>query len=145
MQLQKIHQKIRNQRNDFQHKLSTQLIKAYDFIAIEKLKIKGLSKGILSKQVNDAAWGSFFLKLKYKAENTGKSVIEVNPSMTSQQCSQCMEIVKKDLSERTHHCSNCGLVLNRDHNAAMNILRSGNDLLALILPLGEFAKESTTL
>lgn len=104
LQLKKIHQKIRNQRNDFQHKVSTWLVRNYDLIAIEKLSILGMSRGILSKQVHDASWSSFFQKLKYKAENAGKTLIEVNPNGTSQICSSCGETVKKDLSERVHRC-----------------------------------------
>lgn len=125
LQLRKIHQKIRNQRNDFQHKVSTHLVKTYDLIAIEKLSILGMSRGILSKQVHDASWSSFFDKLKYKAGSAGKSVIEVAPHFTSQDCSQCGNRVKKDLSERIHNCLNCGLSISRDLNAAINILRLG--------------------
>ena len=121
IQLKKIHQKIRNQRDDFQHKISNYLVKNYDLIAIEKLSILGLSRGILSKQVNDVAWSSFFQKLKSKAECADKRVIEVSPNYTSQACSQCGNIVKKGLSVRIHHCLQCGLILDRDHNAAINI------------------------
>ena len=123
--LKKTHQKIKNQRNDFQHKVSTRLVKAYDLIAIEKLSILGMSRGILSKQINDASWSSFFQKLKYKAESADKSVIEVNPKFTSQDCSACGNRVKKDLSVRVHHCLQCGLKIGRDRNAAINILRLG--------------------
>lgn len=122
LQLKKIHQKIRNQRNDFQHKVSTYLVKTYDLIAIEKLSILGLSKGILSKQMNDIAIGNFFLKLKYKAANADKSVIEAPAAYTSQDCSACGERVKKDLSVRIHHCLVCNLKIDRDYNAAINIL-----------------------
>lgn len=128
IQLQKIHQKIFNQRTDFQHKLSTDLIRQYDLIAVEKLNIKGMSKGILSKQILDASWGSFIAKLKWKAECAAKNVVEVSPHWTSQDCSACGERVKKDLSVRQHVCSNCGLSLHRDHNAALNILRLGLSL-----------------
>ncbi len=128
--LRKIHQKIKNQRNDFQHKVSTYLVKTYDVICIEKLSILGLSRGILSKQMNDVAIGNFFLKLKYKAENADKRVIEVAPHWTSQDCSACGERVKKDLSVRVHHCLECGLILDRDENAAKNIHRLGLSLLA---------------
>lgn len=121
-QLRKVHAKIQNQRNDFQHQVSTMLIKQYDLIAIENLNIVGLSKGILSKQVHDVAWSGFFQKLKYKAENADKMLIEVQPHFTSQDCSRCGNRVKKDLSVREHHCLNCGLRLHRDHNAAKNIL-----------------------
>ncbi len=120
--LRKIHERIYNQRNDFQHKVSTHLINQYDLIAIEKLSILGMSRGILSKQVNDVSWSSFFQKLKYKAENADKTLIEVNPAYTSQDCSDCGNRVKKDLSVRVHHCLKCGLRLHRDTNAAKNIL-----------------------
>lgn len=120
--LRKIHAKIQNQRNDFQHQVSTMLVKQYDLIAIEDLNIVGLSKGILSKQVHDVAWSGFFQKLKYKAENADKMLIEIQPHFTSQDCSACGERVKKDLSVRVHHCLKCGLRLHRDHNAAKNIL-----------------------
>lgn len=142
--LKKIYKKIRNQKTDFAHKVSTELVKEYDLIAIEKLNILGLSKGILSKQIRDAAWGNFFLKLKYKAENAGKSVIEVNPSFTSQDCSSCGERVKKGLSIRVHHCQKCGLKIHRDVNAAINILSLGKRDLALNSSLDGFAKESST-
>ncbi|MEJ7861528.1 MAG: transposase [Pyrinomonadaceae bacterium] len=136
LQLKKIHRKIRNQRNDFQHKVSTYLVKTYDLIAIEKLNILGMSRGILSKQVNDAAWNSFFQKLRYKVENTGKKSIEVNPNGTSQICSSCSEIVKKDLSVRVHHCHHCNLTIDRDENAALNILRLGLSLKDVTYSVG---------
>jgi putative transposase len=142
LRLKKIHQKIRNQRQDFQHKLSTQLVKDFDLIAIEKLNILGMSKGILAKQINDVAWSSFFNMLRYKAENADKTLIEVNPSYTSQDCSACGERAKKGLSVRVHHCLKCGLKIHRDENAAINVLSLGMRDLALNLPLGEFAKES---
>jgi putative transposase len=123
--LRKIHEKIYSQRNDFQHKVSTHLINQYDLIAIEKLSILGMSRGILSKQVNDVSWSSFFQKLKYKAENADKTLIEVNPAYTSQDCSHCGNRVKKDLSVRIHHCLKCGLKIHRDTNAAINILKAG--------------------
>ncbi|MDQ3323198.1 MAG: transposase [Acidobacteriota bacterium] len=124
LKLRKIHQKIKNQRNDFQHKVSTYLVKTYDLIAIEKLSILGLSRGILAKQMNDIAIGNFFQKLKYKAESADKKLIEVQPHFTSQDCSSCGNRVKKDLSVRIHHCLQCGLVLDRDWNAAINIKNS---------------------
>lgn len=123
--LRKIHEKIYNQRNDFQHKVSTHLVNQYDLIAIEKLSILGMSRGILSKQVNDVSWSSFFQKLKYKAENADKTLIEVNPAYTSQDCSDCGNRVKKDLSVRVHHCLKCSLKIHRDTNAAINILKAG--------------------
>lgn len=131
IQLRKIHQKIFNQRNDFQHKVSTYLVKQFDLIAIEKLNIKGMSRGILSKQIHDTSWGSFFDKLRYKAESAGRDLKEVSPNYTSQDCSGCGNRVKKDLSVRVHHCLKCGLSLCRDHNAAINIHKAG---LAFLTP-----------
>lgn len=120
--LRKIHQKIQNQRNDFQHQVSTALIKEYDFIALEALNILGMSKGILSKQIHDVAWRSFFDKLEYKAENAGHQLVKVNPNGTSQTCT-CGETVKKDLSVRWHHCKVCGLSEHRDSVSAKVILK----------------------
>ena len=131
IQLRKVHQKIKNQRNDFQHKVSTHLVKEFDLIAIEKLSILGMSRGVLSKQIMDASWSSFFQMLKYKAESADKRVMEVNPNYTSQDCSQCGNRVKKDLSEREHHCLQCGLKLDRDVNASINILGLGLSLETL--------------
>lgn len=129
--LRNIHHKIANQRKDFQHKVSAWLIKEYDNIAVEKLNIKGLAKGRLSKQISDAGWGNFISMLSYKAESAGRKLIQVNPAYTSQDCSRCKHREKKSLSVRQHHCSNCGLSLHRDHNAALNILSVGLPDLAL--------------
>lgn len=127
-QLRLIHQKIFNQRHDFQHKLSYWLIQNYGIIAVEKLNIAGLAKGRLSKQVTDAGWYGFINKLKYKAESAGRQLIEVCPNFTSQDCSGCGTRVKKGLSVRVHNCENCGLSIHRDWNAALNILsRSRRD------------------
>lgn len=119
--LQKIHAKIRNQRNDFQHKVSRLIVREYDLIAIEDLNIQGLSKGILAKQVHDVAWSSFFNKLEYKAEEAGKELIKVNPNGTSQTC-VCGEPNKKDLSVRWHYCLKCGLSNHRDIVSSQIIL-----------------------
>lgn len=122
--LGKIHQKIKNQRADFQHKLSTLLVREFDLIAIEKLNILGLSKGFLSKQVHDASWSSFFGMIRYKAANAGKELKEVNPRNTSQTC-VCGEPNKKDLSVRWHYCKICGLSIHRDICSAKVILKLG--------------------
>jgi len=119
-----IHAKIKNQRNDFQHKVSTQLVKYFDLIAIEKLNVLGMSKGILSKQITDVAWSGFFEMLRYKAECADKKLIEVNPSGTSQICI-CGEKVEKTLKIRTHHCDKCGYENHRDIVSAQVILKLG--------------------
>ena len=127
--LQKAHTRIRNRRSDFQHKLSRQLADNYGLIAVEDLNIKGLSRGMLARSVSDAAWGSFLAKLAYKVEYTGGQLIKVNPNGTSQVCSRCgcLPDVPKTLADRIHYCS-CGLVIDRDVNAARNILRLGLSL-----------------
>jgi len=127
--LQKAHTHIRNQRSDFHHKLSQHLANTYGLIAVEDLNIKGLSRGMLARSVNDAGWGSFLAKLAYKAEEAGGELVRVNPNRTSQVCSQCgcLPDVPKSLADRIHSCS-CGLVIDRDVNAARNILRLGLSL-----------------
>ncbi len=124
IQLRKTHQKIKNQRNDFAHKLSTRLVTDFDVIAIEDLNIKGMSRGILSKQIYDVSWGNFYQKLEYKAENAGKKLIKVNPNGTSQTCI-CGARVEKTLAQRHHHCSECGLSIHRDIVSAKVILQIG--------------------
>lgn len=119
-----IHTKIKNQRADFQHKLSTNTVKNFDLIAIEKLNISGMAKSFLSKQINDVSWSRFFQMLRYKAESAGKKLIEVNPRGTSQTCI-CGKTVKKDLSVRLHECDKCGLNEHRDIVSAKVILRLG--------------------
>lgn len=121
LRLRKIHQKIKNQRNDFAHKISTRLAKDFDVIAIENLNIKRLAKGMLAKQVRDVAWGDFYQKLEYKAENAGRKLIKVNPSGTSQTCI-CGETVKKTLAVRYHKCLKCGYSNHRDIVSSQVIL-----------------------
>jgi len=96
---------------------------------VEDLNIKGLSRGMLARSVNDASWGAFLTKLAYKAEEAGAMLVKVNPNGTSQACSQCgcLPDVPKTLADRIHTCS-CGLVIDRDVNAARNILRLGLSL-----------------
>lgn len=124
-QVAKIHSEIRRSRLDFHHKEALTLVKRFDRIAIENLNVKGLSQGFLSKQVNDASWGQFISILLCKAESAGKEVIKINPSGTSQECSKCGIITKKDLSIRVHKCSNvyCGYIVDRDVNAAKVIYK----------------------
>ena len=121
LNVKKLYQKTTNQRRDFLHKVSTDLIKRYDLIAIEKLNIEGLSKGFLSKSIKDVAWGVFFEMLRYKAESAGRKLIEVNPSRTSQTCI-CGEVVKKSLKVRHHKCLKCGYENHRDILSAIIIL-----------------------
>jgi putative transposase len=120
--LAKKHLKVANQRKDFFHKVSLQLIREFDEIAVEDLNIKGLVKNHhLAKSISDAGWGTFMSILENKAENAGRRVWKVPAAFTSQDCSQCGERVKKSLSQREHRCIGCGYVAHRDHNAALNI------------------------
>ena len=127
-----LHIKVANQRKDFQHKLSHKIVNEFGYIFIENLKPTNMIKGdfkVLNKYINDAAWSQFFSFLVYKAENAGRKLIKVNPKNTTQNCSQCGQLVPKDLSVRVHDCPHCGLKIDRDHNAALNILRLGRSLL----------------
>ncbi|HUL00856.1 MAG TPA: transposase [Nitrospirota bacterium] len=119
----KAHRKVRNQRADFHHKISRAMVSKYGYIAVEDLNIKGMVKNHhLAKSISDAGWGQFQNYLAYKAENAGCWVENVAPHYTSINCSRCGERVYKTLGDRIHACPFCGLVLDRDHNAAINIL-----------------------
>ena len=117
--------KIANRRNTWLHLQSKKLIANYDLIAAENLQVGSLQKsGINSKSICDASWSKFLGYLAYKAERAGKHFIKVDPRNTSQKCSGCGELVPKELGQRVHNCPHCGLVLDRDHNAAINILNA---------------------
>lgn len=121
--LAKQHETVSNQRNDIAHKASAKLIQNYDLIAHEDLKIQNIMKNhCLAKSIYDAAWNKLFQLLAYKAESAGRIVVAVPPHFTSQICSGCGQLVPKKLSERWHHCPHCGLSIQRDVNAAINIL-----------------------
>ncbi|MDP1759898.1 MAG: transposase, partial [Candidatus Woesebacteria bacterium] len=127
-----IHRKIRNQRKDFNHKLSRSLVNTYDLIVFEDLQIQNMMQNHrLAKSISDAGWYQLMNFTKSKAECAGKIVEFVNPRNTSQNCSSCGNSVKKDLSVRTHSCPFCGLVLDRDYNAAINILNISNSTVGI--------------
>ena len=124
--LQKIYRRIRNRRTNFAHQESRKLVNSFDAIFFEDLNItKMMQNGFLAKGIADVAWHQLISFTLYKAENAGKVCKTVNPKGTSQECSGCGEIVKKDLSVRIHHCLNCGLKICRDVNASLNILGRG--------------------
>ncbi len=124
--LAKAWRKVRNQWLDFAHKVSTSLASEYSTIVFEDLEIPNMVKNHnLASAIMDASWGQLRRLTVYKAERRGGRVILVNPSGTSQKCSGCGTIVPKELEERTHSCPNCNLVLDRDVNAARNILAAG--------------------
>ena len=128
--LARIHQKIKYQRNDFLHKVSRYYVDNFDTIFIEDLKIQNMVKNHhLAKSIFDSSWNSFFQKLEYKAANAGILFRKIPASGTSQSCSGCGKTVKKSLAIRTHHCPYCGLVIDRDYNASLNITQRGIDSL----------------
>ncbi len=122
-QVAKAHLKVQRQREDFARKTANALITSSDVIAYEDLKIRNMVKNHkLAKSIHDAGWGIFLRWVNYYGALHAISVIAVAPQWTSQECSECGTIVKKSLSVRTHICTRCGVVLDRDHNAALNIL-----------------------
>lgn len=126
MKLARLDEKIANIRNDFGWKLCQMLIRKYGTIYAEDLNIKGMQKNHhLAGAITDVSWADFLQKLSYKAESAGGKVVKVNPRNTSQICSECGEIVEKNLDIRTHNCSYCHLEIDRDTNAARNILTIG--------------------
>ncbi len=123
LRVQRQQEHVANQRGDVLHKLSTSLVQEYDLIAVESLRIKNMVKNRhLSKSILDSGWGIFRQFLTYKAVSAGREVIAVKPAYTSKCCSNCGVLFQDfDLSTRWVDCA-CGLSLDRDHNAAINIL-----------------------
>lgn len=121
-----VHERIANQRRNFAHQESRKLVNRFAIIVFENLNIRGMLKNhCLAKSIADAAWSQLVQFTSYKAESAGRYVAQVNPRNTSKMCSRCGELVEKDLSVRIHDCPGCGLTLDRDHNAAINILARG--------------------
>jgi len=126
IEVAKVYRRIRRQRDDFLHKLSRQLVENYGLIIFEDLNIQGMVRNHkLAKHIADASWGRLIQFTQYKAEEAGAEVRLVNPRNTSQKCSGCGEIVPKTLADRIHCCPHCGLVMDRDENASINICTAG--------------------
>jgi putative transposase len=126
--LAKAYLKVQRQREDFARKTANALVTSHDLIAYEQLQIRNLVKNHkLAKSIHDAAWGHFLRWVKAYGIMQGVEVVAVAPQYTSQDCSGCGERVQKTLSTRTHVCPTCGLVLDRDENAAINILAKALD------------------
>lgn len=127
----RIHERIKNKREDFCHKTSNRLIQRYDYIIYEDLNVQGmLEQKKYSKSIADASWSTLTGFLIYKAENAGKTVIAVDPKGTSQRCSQCGVVVPKSIKNRVHDCPHCGFKVSRDLNSAIEILRLGMQSIA---------------
>ena len=130
--LGKVHLKVQRQRRDWAMKLARCVVVSHDIVAYEDLPVKNLVRNHhLAKSIQDAAWSLFTRWLDYYGKVYGKVVIAVPPEYTTQECSGCGHLVKKTLSTRTHQCPKCGLVLCRDQNAALNILRRALKMLGM--------------
>jgi putative transposase len=116
------HAAIVRQRRDYLHQASARLMRDYDVIVVESLNVKSLARGMLAKAIHDASWATFISMLRYKAERAGARLVEVDPRNTTQDCSGCGMKVPKGLGDRQHKCPRCGLSIDRDLNAARNIL-----------------------
>ena len=124
--LSRKHLKVSRQRKDFALKLARCVIQSSDLVAYEDLQVRNLVKNRkLAKSISDAAWSNFRQWLEYFGKVFGVVTVAVPAHYTSQNCSNCGEVVKKSLSQRTHRCQHCGVVLDRDSNAAINILELG--------------------
>ena len=116
-----LHQRIANRRKDFQHKLSAHYAKKYDVVFMERLQLRNMIKNHnLAQKILDAGWGSFKDIVDYKC-----MVVDVEPRNTTIDCSKCINKVPKTLAIRIHVCDQCGLSIDRDHNASLNILKRG--------------------
>jgi len=122
----KLHQKIQHHRDEFLHQVSRKLVDSADIIVFENLNISGMLKNRhLAKHIQDHAWGKLIQFTQSKAAKAGKVVELVDARYTSQKCSQCGIMVPKTLADRTHLCPNCGLEMDRDINASLNIRTLG--------------------
>ncbi len=129
LKVARLHEHIENQRTDFLHKASRKIADTYETVYVEDLKISNMVRNhCLAKSISDAGWGRFVGMIAYKAESAGGRLIQVDPRNTTQNCSQCGELVEKSLSDRIHECPVCGLVMGRDLNASKNILKIGQEL-----------------
>ena len=132
----KTYAKISNQRKDFLHKLSKEFVDNFDNIFVEKLDMEPLVKTpTMRGKINKAGWANFLFYLKYKAVWNGRNFAEVPPYYTTQNCSHCGYNVKKHHGERIHDCPKCKIMLDRDVNAAINILRLGQSRQVIIAPV----------
>ena len=144
--LQRQHEHITNQRKDYLNKLVHGFISRYDLIAVEDLNIARMVHGNLAKSILDAGWSYFVLQLTHKAESAGRKLVPIDSRYTSKTCSQCeKQFESLTLKDRWVRCD-CGLSLDRDHNAAINILnRAGQARWRLSSPMGRLGQEAVGL
>jgi putative transposase len=159
------HQHVPRQRADVHHKTARALVRAYDVISVEAIQPANLSrrpapkqdehgtylhngasaKAGLNKSIHDAGWRHFLTILAFKAACAGKRVEAINPAYTSQDCSGCGERIHTSRSVRTHVCTNCGLILDRDENAAKHIQWRGQRLRGVPALAGAMNREPAAL
>ena len=136
-----LHGKVARKRKDFLHQFSASIVSLYSFVAVEKLLLSNMTRSArgtaekpgrnvkqkagLNRSLLDASIGTLFSLIAYKAEEAGVRFVKVAPNHTSQNCFWCGQNVPKELSVRVHVCPSCGFVLDRDYNAALNILAKG--------------------
>jgi putative transposase len=125
----RLHERVRNVRRTHAFQLARSLINRFDVIYVEDLRLTGLARSRLAREIQDQGWGLFLTLLADKAEEAGRSVVALDPSNTSQLCSECGQLVPKRLGDRFHRCP-CGYEADRDVNAARNLLRLGESLQA---------------
>lgn len=138
-QVQRLHQKTTNQRKEFQHQLSRNLVDRFDAIFVEKLNVKGMFQGLFSKSISDVGWSQFLFFTEYKAAKAGKLYQEVSARNTSQECPCCNGRVEKTIDVRVHNCPNCGYIVPRDTAASQVIelrgLNARTELRRKVYPL----------
>jgi len=131
-QLASQYAKVRRRRLDFNHKISTNLVRKHDFIAFEDLKIRNMVKNHrLAKSIQDAGWGRLVKLTEYKALKAGSRVVKVPAAYSTQECYHCGTFNKFHLGVREFVCIGCGRHLNRDHNAACVVLKRGLTIAGL--------------
>ena len=122
----RVHERIAFRRDNFTHQESRRLVDSYGVICVEDLHVNRMTHNhCLAKSIHDASWSEFFTKLAVKAEEAGRKYVAVNPASTSQTCSTCGHRQAMPLDTRVFNCPCCGLCLDRDHNASLNILSLG--------------------
>jgi putative transposase len=130
----KIHQRIARQREMFHYQVAHWLCRNYDLIAVEDLNIRGLARTRLAKSIYDVSWGKFITILESVVVKYGVHLVKVNPHNTTQNCSGCRTKVPKTLSVRLHECPKCNLEMDRDENAALNVLYKALSAVGLTVP-----------
>jgi putative transposase len=142
--LGKVHLKVQRQRKDWAIKLARCVVASHDVVAYEDLQVKNLVKNRhLAKSIHDAGWSQFTAWLDYYGKVWDKAVVSVPPQYTTQDCSNCGHRVVKTLSTRTHSCPKCGFELDRDQNAALNILKKGLSILGMEWQNSTFGQKGT--